>query len=217
MTPKYFPPPEFASSEGLLEMTKDINSDILFDAYSNGIFPWPQENLPVLWFSPSERGVLDFSELHLSQSLKKTLRQNRFEVRFDSAFEQVIRLCQGSARPGQSGTWITDQLIEAYLDFHQKGFAHSVECYLDQELVGGVYGVYVKNVFCGESMFYLEPNASKVALVHLIEYLRSHHMKWMDIQMVTPLLESMGGKYISRKEFLNRLEIAQSTKTIKIF
>lgn len=203
---KFFPDPRNALDEGLVDVRDDVSVEILLEAYRNGIFPWPQEGLPLLWFSPPERGVLDFADLHISRSLKKVLRWSEFEISFDQDFERVMSECQSQPRPGQTGTWITDKLIRAFLEFHQAGYAHSVECWQAGRLVGGLYGVLVDNVFCGESMFFHKPDASKVALVFLIEKLKAAGLEWMDIQMVTPVLKGFGGKYISRDEYLKRLE-----------
>ena len=212
---KFFPDPRGALDEGLVDVRDEISNEILIEAYRNGIFPWPQEGLPILWFSPPERGVLDFADLHIPRSLKKVLSRGTFEITFDQAFERVLHECQSQPRPGQSGTWITDKLIRAYLEFHDAGYAHSVEAWEKGRLVGGLYGVFVDSVFCGESMFFHEPDASKVALIALIEKLKSFGLQWMDIQMVTPVLKSLGGKYISRDEYLTRLDL-QRDKGIKV-
>src|SRR5690606_33420681 len=155
----------------------------------------------ILWFSPESRGVLDFNEFHVSRSLRRVVHRGGYQITFNRAFPQVLGACAASARPGQVGTWITDPIHEAYLKFHDAGYAHSVECWVNEELVGGLYGVYVGGVVSGESMFYTRPNASKLCLVHLVEALRANHLSWMDIQMVTDHLRTMGGKYISRSQF----------------
>lgn len=207
----HFPHPSDTTFEGLLVVDDRISSEILLEAYSFGIFPWPQDDLPLLWFSPPERGVLCFDDYHVSRSFEKFLRKSTYKVTFNQAFEQVIRNCQKSFRPDQQGTWITEGLLRAYLEFHQQGYAHSVECWSGDRLVGGMYGVYVGGVFCGESMFYIEPNTSKLCLHNMVLFLKSQNLRWMDVQMVTPLLESFGAKYIRRQVFQKWLEDSRST------
>lgn len=206
---EHFPHPLDTTYEGLLLVDDEISTEILLEAYSFGIFPWPQEDLPLLWFSPPERGVLEFKDYRVNRTFEKFLKKTEFRVTFNSAFEEVIRNCQKSFRPDQQGTWITDAIAEAYLQFHKDGYAHSVECWLEDRLVGGLYGVYVAGVFCGESMFFIEPNASKYCLHRLIMFLKSQGLEWMDVQMVTPLLASFGARYVSRDDYLRRLEAAK--------
>lgn len=212
-----FPDPNLALSEGIVDMSDDLRVERLLEAYSFGIFPWPHEELPTLWYSPEERGVLDFADLHIPRSLEKFCARTTWKMTFNQAFEDVIAACALSPRPGQSGTWITSKLARAYVEFHKAGYAHSVEVWSGRDLVGGLYGVYAAGVFCGESMFYRRPNASKFALVRLIEFLRAQGLQWMDIQMVTPLLEQMGGKYIPRGDYLQRLELAKATAKEIVF
>jgi leucyl/phenylalanyl-tRNA--protein transferase len=195
-----------------------MHPDSLLLAYRQGIFPWPIEGAPALtWFSPLERGILDFGELHLPRSLRKFAAKTPYRFTFDQAFDQVIDACQAAFRPGQPGTWITQELRDAYVEFHREGHAHSVEAWLpteqegspansNGELVGGLYGVYLDGVFAGESMFFKKPNASKLALLHLIDRLRSNGIEWMDIQVQTPHMQALGGKLIPRDEFLERLQ-----------
>lgn len=204
-----FPDPRQSLEEGIVEVSDNVNVDRLLEAYSFGIFPWPHEAFPVLWFSPPFRGVIDFEQLHVSRSLSKFLKRTNYLVTFNQAFEQVIEGCSAVPRPGQDGSWITPLLKRAYIDFHRAGYAHSVECWSDGKLVGGLYGVYVAGVFCGESMFHYKDNASKFCLLELIKVLKREGLNWMDIQMVTPHLERMGGKYIPREVFLWRLEEAK--------
>lgn len=205
-----FPDPRQAL-EGVVDLSDDLRVERLLEAYSFGIFPWPHEDLPTLWYSPEERGVLDFAEFHVPRSLEKASRRQSFTFTFNRAFRDVIKACSEMKRPGQKGTWITNKMLSAYLDFHAAGYAHSLEVWRGERLVGGLYGVYVGGVFCGESMFYREANASKLALVRMVDHLRNQGLSWMDIQMVTPALESFGGKYISRDEFLERLRLAKAT------
>ncbi|MBX3021442.1 MAG: leucyl/phenylalanyl-tRNA--protein transferase [Bdellovibrionales bacterium] len=201
-----FPEPRLAMAEGIVDLSDDLRVERLLEAYSFGIFPWPHEDLPTIWYCPEQRGILNFADMHVSRSLRKFIAGAPFTVTCDRAFAQVIEACARASRPHQQGTWITSKLERAYLDFHQAGYAHSIEVWENEELVGGLYGVYVAGLFCGESMFYKRDNASKFALVKVAEFLQSQGLEWMDIQMVTPLLENMGGVYISRDEFLKRLE-----------
>lgn len=206
---RYFPDPAQFTIDGIVAMSDDVNSETLFEAYSFGIFPWPHPELPCLWFCPDERGVLDFSDLHISRSLEKFLRKTRFQVTFNKAFDDVIEECSRAPRAGQpQGSWITPPMMKAYKKFHKEGYAHSVECWLGDRLVGGLYGVYVGGVFSGESMFYKESQASKFCLVKLVEALERNGLAWMDIQMVTSVTESLGGRYISKASFLERVERA---------
>ncbi len=198
-----FPDPESADPSGLLCVGGDLNSESLLAAYTRGIFPWPHPGYPLLWFSPPERGIIQFQNLHIPQSLKKIIKKSRYEFSFDRAFAEVMDQCAQVPRPGQDGTWITDEMKLAYLDFHQRGHAHSVECWREGDLVGGLYGVWVGGAFVGESMFFKADNASKLCLLYLIEFLRAHGHKWMDVQMVTPVVEALGGGYVPRSEFLN--------------
>lgn len=203
-----FPDPCDTGPEGLLALGGDMHPDSLLLAYRQGIFPWPIEGAPALtWFSPLERGVLDFAEIRLPRSLRKFAAKNPYRFTFDQAFEKVIDACQAAHRPGQPGTWITPELKKAYIKFHEAGHAHSVETWspISGALVGGMYGVFLDGVFAGESMFYREPNASKLALLHLIERLRSRGIEWMDIQVQTPHMQALGGKLISRDDFQSRL------------
>jgi len=206
-----FPDPRLTLDEGILDISDDLRVERLLEAYSFGIFPWPHEDLPTLWYCPVERGVLDFSDFRVPQSLQKFLRKNPFTFTFNQDFDLVLQACSAAPRPNQKGTWITKKLMRAYRDFHRAGYAHSLEVWRGRELVGGLYGVYVGGVFCGESMFFLQSNASKFALVSLVNFLKMQGLTWMDIQMVTPLLEMMGGKYITREKFLRRLEVAKSS------
>ena len=206
-----FPHPELALDEGVLDLSDDLRVERLLEAYSFGIFPWPHQDLPTLWYSPRERGVLDFRDFHVPKSLKKFLAKSSWTFSRNRAFAEVARACAEQTRPGQKGTWITKRLLKAYQDFHEAGYAHSAEVWEGSRLVGGLYGVYVGGVFCGESMFFRKTNASKFALVRMVEFLQQAGLEWMDIQMVTPLLASFGGRYIPRRDFLQRLEEAKLT------
>jgi leucyl/phenylalanyl-tRNA---protein transferase len=202
-----FPPLALALREpdGLLAASGELTPAMLLNAYCHGIFPWFNPGDPVLWWSPDPRMVLLPDEFNCSASLAKVLRNARFEVRTDTVFEQVMRAC-AAPRGEQSGTWIDEQIIAAYCALHQQGYAHSVEVWLDGELVGGLYGVAIGQMFYGESMFSRVSNASKVALAHLTCQLKAWQFGMIDCQMYTPHLASLGGKLIPRDEFISRLE-----------
>jgi leucyl/phenylalanyl-tRNA---protein transferase len=202
-----FPPISAALTEpnGLLAVGGELSPDRLIEAYSHGIFPWYAQGQPVLWWSPDPRMVLFVDEFRISRSLRKVIRQARFDVRVDSAFEDVIEACASTARPGQLGTWITPAVIDAYLQLHRAGHAHSVEVFDDGELVGGLYGVSIGRMFFGESMFSRESNASKIALVQLAAMLRTAGFPLIDCQQETAHLSSFGARLISRREFAKRL------------
>ncbi len=202
-----FPPVTNADESGLLALGGDLDVSSLVLAYSQGIFPWPSSDYEMIpWYSPDPRGILEFKNLHISHSLKKLLRQKKFEVRFNEQFEKVILNCAHTHhKKGQ--TWITPKMMEAYINLHYAGYAYSAETYQEGKLVGGVYGVRIKNYICGESMFHHTSNASKVALVTLIQQLHTEGVTWMDTQMVTPVVESLGGELISREIFMQKLNI----------
>lgn len=204
-----FPNPKLALDEGIIDLSDDLRVERLLEAYSFGIFPWPHEDLPTLWYCPEQRGILEFKDFRIPRSLQKALKKTAFTFTLNKAFEEVLENCAFVPRPHQRGTWITKKLIRAYRDFHKAGYAHSIEVWDGSDLAGGLYGVYVAGVFCGESMFFKKTGASKFALVKMVEFLKSRGIEWMDIQMVTPLMEQFGGKYISRNEFLRRLERAK--------
>lgn len=206
--PVKFPDPWLLpeDSDGLIYIGGNLSTETLVQAYSNGIFPWPLEEIyPLFWFCPEPRGILDFADLHVPRSLARLQRKNLYRITFNTAFERVMEECAKQPRPGQEGTWIVPTLLPAYAAFHRDGYAHSVEVWREDKLVGGLYGVYVKGVFSGESMFHLEPNTSKIALVEIARKLQSLGLQWMDIQMLTPVTELIGGHYISRRDFLLRL------------
>lgn len=206
--PVKFPDPALLSeeSDGLIYIGGNLGVDTLVQAYSMGIFPWPLEEIyPLFWFCPEPRGVLDFNDLHIPRSLEKLRRKGAYRCTFNKAFSRVMEECAKQPRPGQEGTWIVPSLLPAYDEFHRQGYAHSIEVWRGDALVGGLYGVYVKGVFSGESMFHLEPNTSKIALVEMALRLKSLGLQWMDIQMLTPVTENLGGHYISRRDFLQRL------------
>jgi leucyl/phenylalanyl-tRNA--protein transferase len=203
---RFFPDPLAPTMDGIVAMGDELNPQTLLEAYSFGIFPWPHPEMPCLWFCPDKRGILDFSELHINHSLQKFMKRSMLTVTFNKCFLEVMQECAKAPRAGQSGTWITPPILKAYEQFHHQGYAHSVECWDGESLVGGLYGVFVGGVFSGESMFYKKSNASKLAFLAIIEKLRSCGLTWMDIQMITPVTEVLGGKYIDKKEFLQRLK-----------
>jgi leucyl/phenylalanyl-tRNA--protein transferase len=202
-----FPDPRQSLAEGLLAMGGRLDVGTLVAAYSRGIFPWPQEGLPMLWFSPERRGILDFKDFHVGESLRRFRRKNpQIQFTFNQDFSQVIEECSKQARPGQDGTWILSSIRQAYLDFFKAGYCLSIEVREDNILIGGIYGVLVQGVFSGESMFYKKTNASKLALWRLVDFLSEQGHQWMDVQMVTPVVAAMGGKYVDREIFLQMLE-----------
>ena len=187
-------------------MGGDLKLETLKLAYSQGIFPWPQPGYPLLWFSPPERGVLFFRNFKIPKSTQKLIKKSEFKITMDQDFPQVIENCARVPRDAESGTWILPEMVDAYKGLHKKGMAHSVEAWRGEKLVGGLYGVLVDGVFSGESMFFKESEASKVCLVHLVDHLKENKHEWIDIQMVTPLLEQFGGEYIPRHQFLKMLK-----------
>ena len=211
-----FPDPRDATPEGIVAVGGEPRPDILLEAYRRGIFPWPVEGYPLLWFSPAERAILEFRELHVPRSLAKEKRRTSLRFTIDRDFPSVIRACAGVARAHEDGTWITRQMIRGYCEFHRRGHAHSVEAWEGETLVGGLYGVDAGGAFAGESMFYLRPGASKLALLFLIEHLQSRGLDWMDIQVLTPHMEALGAREISRDEFLDKLARAQR-RGLKLF
>lgn len=198
------PSPGEVGPHGLVAVGGDLRPATLIDAYGKGIFPWYQE-APVLWFSPDPRMVLLPEELRVSRSLRRVLNKNQFEVRFDTAFDRVITACAAVERPGQSGTWINRDMVRAYNDLHREGYAHSCEVWRDGRLAGGLYGVSLGGAFFGESMFTLEPDASKVAFVRLIERAREWTFTLVDCQIYTDHLARFGARELPRGEFLQIL------------
>ena len=198
-----FPDPELAEEDGLLAIGGDLSVGRLMLAYKNGIFPWYSDETPILWYSPHQRFVLYPGELHVSASMKRVLNSNRFHITYNECFEDVIAACSLIERKGQDGTWITDDMKNAYIKLHHKGHAHSVEVWQHNELVGGMYGVAVGNIFCGESMFSKVSNASKAAVITLC---KSGKYKLLDCQVHTEHMASMGARMVSRKEYMMALQ-----------
>lgn len=219
-----FPDPKDADENGIVAIGGDLHPKSLLLAYSKGIFPWPVDEFPLIpWFCPEERGILEFGRLHVPKSLAKLQRKNPYRLSIDEDFDSVIEACARVPRKSSTGkresTWITPGMLKAYKRFHREGHAHSVEITRASnserekpQLVGGLYGVEVEGVFSGESMFSLEPNASKLALLFLIEHLRKKGADWIDIQMVTPHMQALGARAVSRDEFLRMLKKAQSVR-----
>jgi leucyl/phenylalanyl-tRNA---protein transferase len=210
-----FPNPLEAHKKGLLAYGGDLHPGRIMTAYTQGIFPWYNENDPILWWSPDPRLILELDEFKVSKNLQKTINKNIFEIRFDTNFTQVMIECANIKRENQKGTWINNELIEAYTQIHEQGLAHSFEAYFEGELVGGGYGINIGNIFCGESMFAKKNDASKVALYYLVQKLKKQNFKLIDCQIPTPHLQSLGAKTISRKEFLKL--VMQSTQDPKEF
>lgn len=204
-----FPDPKLAGAEGLVAIGGDLGVDRLLAAYRKGIFPWTAN--PVTWWSPDPRGILELDRFHVSRSLERVIRRGAFTVTRNRAFAAVIEHCAVPA-PGREGVWITAEFIEAYTRLHRQGHAHSVECWREGELAGGVYGVAIGGLFAGESMFHHANNASKVALYHLVQHLREGGFVLFDLQMVTPATRPLGAKEISRREYLQRLADAVGKK-----
>ena len=202
--PLTFPTPTAARDDldGLLLLGGQPSVENLVAAYGQGIFPWPVPGWPLAWFCPPRRGILRLSKLHVGRSLARAQRQSPWRISFDTAFGQVISACQTQPRPGQGGTWITPQLVRGYAALHVAGYAHSVEVWEGNALVGGLYGVAVQGVFAGESMFHLRPNASKLAVLALAEHLRARGASFFDIQQLTPHMAALGAEEVSREEFL---------------
>jgi leucyl/phenylalanyl-tRNA--protein transferase len=203
-----FPPPDYADPSGLLAVGGDLSNERLLEAYRVGIFPWYSDDQPILWWSPDPRLVLDLKDFKISRSLRKTLKKGVFQVTFDRAFEEVIQACAVVPRAAQNGTWITEEMREAYINLHGLGYAHSVESWFGGKLAGGLYGVSLGKSFFGESMFHLKTDASKVALATLVEKLKSWDFHFIDSQMTTEHMVRLGAKELPRRIFLKRLQSA---------
>ena len=208
-----FPPPERATPEGIVAVGGDASPERLLVAYQSGIFPWPHEGLPLLWFSPDPRFVLVPGEAHVHRSLRKRMRRGTYEVRADTAFTEVMQACSESPRPGQDGTWITDELIDGYTRLHGLGVAHSIESWHEGKLVGGLYGVSIGGMFFGESMFARAPDASKVAFATLLGNLIHWEFDLVDCQAYTDHLERFGAVEWPRRRFLRALGAALEKPT----
>ena len=216
MAESRFPDPREATPDGIVAVGGRPEPELLEEAYARGIFPWPVDGYPLLWFSPPERGVLFFEELHVPRSLARARRRTSLTCTLDRAFDRVIRACADVERAHESGTWIKSWMIRGYCEFHRRGRAHSVEAWEEGELVGGLYGVDAGGAFAGESMFHLRPNASKLALLFLIDQLRARGLDWLDIQVMTPHMEALGARLIPREEFLQLLARTRA-RGLKLF
>ena len=201
-----FPDPRYSADEGLLAFGGDLSPNRILTAYRKGIFPWFNKDDPILWWSPNPRMILYPDEFKVNKSFKRFLRQERYKIKFDNAFEEVINYCSTVDRDGQKGTWLINDMKNAYIELFQMGFAHSIEVYEDDILVGGLYGLSMGRVFFGESMFSLKSNASKVAFKALTDVLNSRGYDFIDCQVKNDYLAQMGAKNISRDKFLDELE-----------
>ncbi len=216
MTLFQFPDPTTADEDGLLALGGNLELESLLLAYSQGIFPWPIQGLPLAWFCPPERAVLDWNQLHISKSLKRFRNKKLFHFSIDQKFDEVIQFCAKIPRPRQKGTWITKSIYNAYRNLHQNGHAHSIEVWEGDQLIGGLYGVESHGSFSAESMFHLKPNASKLAILFLMDYLHSKGQNILDIQVMTPHMENLGAKHIPCAVFLKHLAETKERK-IKLF
>ena len=198
-----FPAAETANRFGVVAIGGDLSEQRLMLAYRSGIFPWFNEGEPIIWHSPKDRMVLFSDELKVSKSMRKIINRQHFKITFNQDFEKVIRFCSQIEREGQDGTWITEDMVKAYCKLHALGHAKSVEVWLEDELVGGLYGIDLGNVFCGESMFSRVSNASKVAFIYLVTLLKSQKYTLVDCQVYNSHLESLGAREIDRADFLN--------------
>lgn len=200
-----FPPVSHANREGVLAIGGDLSPERLMLAYRSGIFPWFNEGEPIVWWAPNPRMVLFLDELKISKSMRSIIKKEVFQVTFNTQFRAVITHCKQTKRDGQQGTWITNPMLEAYLRLHELGYAKSVEVWKNGQLVGGLYGIDLGTLFCGESMFSLVPNASKMAFIHLVKYLSQNHYQLLDCQVYNEHLESLGCTEISRDLFMQYL------------
>jgi leucyl/phenylalanyl-tRNA--protein transferase len=203
---RFFPPAEHSDPEGFIGFGGELTPDLLLDAYRHGIFPWPMgdDTMPLPWWSPDPRAVIEFERFHIPRRLQRVVKSGRFEITFDRDFAAVIRGC-ATGRGRKGGTWLTPKMIAAYIHMHELGHAHSVEAWREGRLAGGVYGVAIAGLFSAESMFYRVPEASKVALVRLVEHLRTRGHVLLDIQQLTPNTARFGAIEIPRREYLRRL------------
>jgi leucyl/phenylalanyl-tRNA--protein transferase len=205
-----FPSPRKSRSD-VIAIGDDLRVETLRDAYRHGIFPWPHEDYPLPWFSPRKRTLLFFDELHAGRSLRKAVRRAPYTFTIDRAFSSVIRACGEAERPEQDGTWIEPRIVDAYIRMHEAGDAHSIEAWDGDELAGGLYGIDAGGVFTGESMFHRRDDASKLALLFLIDHLRERGATFLDCQVMTPHVAILGAREVPRAQFLDLLEEAQSS------
>lgn len=210
-----FPDPNLADDEGLIAQGGEISPEFLLSAYYQGIYPWFCEDEPILWWSPNPRMVLRPENFKLSKSLDRLIKKASFELRVDTAFKEVITNCSRIPRPGQDETWITNDIIEGYVQLHKLGYAHSFESYYKGELVGGLYGISLGKCFFGESMFFTKTDASKVAFYYLVQFAIKNNFSFIDAQQPTGHLESLGAEPLPRRDFLELLKIALQKETIR--
>lgn len=211
--PSRFPPPQGASPEGVVAVGAAPVPELLKDAYLHGVFPWPHDGLPLLWFSPDPRFVLIEETVHLPRSLKKAMKKTAFTVQCDTAFADVMQGCSDTERPGQGGTWITDEMLDGYTALHAEGVAHSIECWEGDELVGGLYGLSFGDAFFGESMFALRPNASKIAFATFLANAFDWGIAVVDCQVYTDHLARFGAEEWPRDDYLDALALALDADT----
>lgn len=209
--PQWIPHGEYAYyAREVVSFGDPLTIENVREAYRKGIFPWHMDGIPLPWYCPERRAILEFADLHIPKSLEKAQRRNEFTFTIDKTFHRVMEECSRTPRPGQGGTWITAEFIDVYSRLHDEGMAHSIEAWdAKGELAGGLYGVDAGGVFCGESMFFKKPNASKLSLLYLIDHLRSRESTWLDAQVMTPHMKAFGAKEISRRDFVNRLHAEQ--------
>lgn len=210
-----FPPPELAREDGLLAIGGDLSPHRLIIAYQIGIFPWYSPGEPILWWAPDPRLVLFLDEFHISRRLTRALRKKPFRITMDQAFDQVIHQCAAVRSKEGKGTWIDREMSDAYLELHRLGYGHSVECWQDDHLVGGLYGISIGAAFFGESMFSIAPDSSKAALAALVEFLKKHDCAFIDCQVTTEHLKSMGAREIPARDFYRLLKNAVPKPTLK--
>ena len=210
-----FPDPNLANDDGLIGHGGELTPEYLLSAYCQGIFPWFSEGEPILWWSPNPRMVLFPEKFKLRKSLRQVINRGTYEIRIDTAFRDVITSCSKTPRMGKGDTWITKDMIEAYIELYRLGFAHSFESYFEGELVGGLYGISIGNAFFGESMFFTKTDASKVAFYHLVQFAKKNNFAFIDAQQSTGHLQSLGAEEISRSEFLERLQEVLNVKTMQ--
>lgn len=208
-----FPPVDSATGEGIVAVGGNLSPGMLLSAYRQGLFPWYSEGEPILWWSPDPRFVLFPDDLHVSKSMQRVLRRGEFRVTFDTAFAEVIDACRTTPRPGQPGTWITEEVVGGYTKLHDLGYVHSVEAWRAGKLAGGLYGMALGTIFFGESMFSRVTNASKTALIELVKRLRPNGLTVIDCQSYTPHLESLGAINVPRSEFLELLRRGLEAET----
>ncbi len=210
-----FPDPRHARGD-IVAIGDDLSTETLRQAYRRGIFPWPHDELPLPWFSPRRRAILFFDELHISRSLRRSAKRSTWRFTVDAAFDAVIRACASVPRREGEGTWIGPEIIRAYTRLHREGDAHSAEVWDGEEIVGGIYGIDAGGLFTGESMFHRRNDASKLALLHLIEHLRERGATWLDCQILTPHMQALGAREIPRSRFLDLLAETQA-RALRLF